>query len=121
MIAQWDSSLSVLPVARVMIAQWNSSLSVLPVAWVQFPATTEYFKGFSLADHTLPTRPEPAWQEMAQSPSMTQHNLRTTRRKAEVQPCIDDSWKKKTKYYTKLILIFGLVLCTEAPVMHIES
>jgi len=34
MIAQWDSSLSVLPVARVMIAQWDSSLSVLPVAWV---------------------------------------------------------------------------------------
>ena len=31
-IAQWDSSLSVLPVARVMIAQWDSSLSVLPVA-----------------------------------------------------------------------------------------
>jgi len=28
----------------------------------------EYFKGFSLADHTLPTRPEPAWQTMAQSP-----------------------------------------------------
>ena len=29
----------------VMIAQWNSSLSVLPVARVQFPATAEYFKG----------------------------------------------------------------------------
>ena len=46
MIAQWDSSQSVLPVARVMIAQWDSSLSVLPVARVQFPATAEYFKGF---------------------------------------------------------------------------
>jgi len=34
MIAQWDSSLSVLPVARVMTAQWNSSLSVLPVTRV---------------------------------------------------------------------------------------
>ena len=34
MIAQWDSSLSVLSVARVMIAQWDSPLSVLPVAWV---------------------------------------------------------------------------------------
>jgi len=44
MIAQWDSSLSVLPV--VMIAQWNSSLSVLPVARVRFPATAEYYKGF---------------------------------------------------------------------------
>ena len=30
MIAQWDSSPSVLPVA--MIAQWDSSPSVLPVA-----------------------------------------------------------------------------------------
>jgi len=30
----------------VMIAQWNSSLSILPVARVQFPATAEYFKGF---------------------------------------------------------------------------
>ena len=46
MIAQWDSSLSVLPVARVMVAQWDSSLSVLPVARVQFPAMAEYFKGF---------------------------------------------------------------------------
>ena len=32
MIAQWDSSLSVLSMALVMIAQWDSSLSVLPVA-----------------------------------------------------------------------------------------
>jgi len=53
----------------VMIAQWHSSLSVLPVARVRFPATAEYFKGFLfLIDHTLPTRPEPAWQRMAQSP-----------------------------------------------------
>ena len=28
-----------------MIAQWDSPLSVLPVARVQFPATGEYFKG----------------------------------------------------------------------------
>jgi len=34
MIAQWDGSLSVLSVARIMIAQWDSSLSVLPVARV---------------------------------------------------------------------------------------
>jgi len=50
------------------IAQWDSSLSVLPVAWVQFPATAEYFKRFFPADRTLPTRPEPARQKMAQSP-----------------------------------------------------
>ena len=29
-----------------MIAQWDSSLSVLPVARVQFTAAAEYFKGF---------------------------------------------------------------------------
>jgi len=44
-----------------MIAQWDSSLSVLPVARVQFP------RDFSLADRNPPTRPEPAWQKMAQS------------------------------------------------------
>jgi len=38
------------------------------VARVQFPATAEYFKGFFPADRTLPTRPEPGWQKMAQSP-----------------------------------------------------
>ena len=30
----------------VMIAQWDSSLSVLPVARVQFLVTAEYLKGF---------------------------------------------------------------------------
>jgi len=104
-----------------MIAQWNSSLSVLPVAWVQFPAQRSISRDFpwliTLCQPVLSQR----GRKWFNPPSMTQHNLRTTRRKAEVQPCIDDSWKKKTKYYTKLILIFGLVLCTEAPVMHIES
>ena len=41
-----------------MIAQWDSSLSVLPLI----------LRDFSLTDHTLPTHPEPAWQKMAQSP-----------------------------------------------------
>jgi len=51
-----------------MIAQWDSSLPVLPVARVRFPAIAEYFKGLSLVDHTLPTRSEPAWQKMDQYP-----------------------------------------------------
>ena len=51
-----------------MIVQWDCSLSVLRVARVQFPATADYSRDFSLTDHTLPTRPEPAWQKMAQSP-----------------------------------------------------
>jgi len=83
MIAQWENeciSLCVLPMARVMIAQWENaciSLCVLPVARVHFPAVAEYFKGLSLADRTLPTRPEPAWQEMAQSPLMAPYNTDT--------------------------------------------
>jgi len=35
-------------------------------------------RDFSLTDHTLPTRPEPAWQKMVQSPlnrSMAPHGL----------------------------------------------
>jgi len=63
-IAEWYSSRSVLLVGRVTIAEWNSSRSVLPVARVQFPTMAD----FSLADRTLPTRPEPVWQKMAQSP-----------------------------------------------------
>jgi len=43
-------------------------MSVLSVARVQFPAAMEVFQGTFLADHTLPTRPEPAWQKMVQSP-----------------------------------------------------
>jgi len=38
------------------------------VTRVQLLATAEYFTSFSLADHTLPTRRESAWQKMAQSP-----------------------------------------------------
>jgi len=47
------------------------NLTVCPLCGmnrVQFPAVAEYFKGVSLTDHTLPIRPEPAWQNMAQSP-----------------------------------------------------
>jgi len=43
------------------MAQWESER-------VQFLAVAEYFKDFSLAGHILPTRPEPAWQKMVQSP-----------------------------------------------------
>ena len=68
MIAQWDSSQSVLPVARVMIAQWDSSLSVLPVARVQFPATAEYFKGFFPSwSHSA----NPSWASVAENGSIS--------------------------------------------------
>jgi len=42
-----------------------NSMSVLPVARVQFPVMVKYFKGFSLADHTLPTHLKPVWQKTA--------------------------------------------------------
>jgi len=41
------------------------------------PSSGDIFqKIFSLADHTLPTHPEPAWQKMAQSPlNSTTHSV----------------------------------------------
>jgi len=80
-ITQWDSSLSVLPMARVVITQWDSSLAVLPVARAQFPATVKYCKGFFPGDPTLPTRPELAWQKMTQFPPMAPRDLWTARPK----------------------------------------
>ena len=82
----------------VMIAQWNSrdkwekriSLSVLPVARVQFPAT---------ADHTLPTRPEPAWQKMAQSP--LNDTTQPVGSEEEGQcPTMNRLWLKEKKIYS---------------------
>jgi len=52
-------------VESVMIAQWNSSLSVLPVAQVQSPPRRSISRDFSLTDHTLSTS---QWQKLAQSP-----------------------------------------------------
>jgi len=79
MIAQWDSSLSVLPVAQVMIAQWNSSLSVLPVARVQFPATAEYFKGFFPG---WSNSANPSWASVAENGSISpQRHLWIEKRK----------------------------------------
>ena len=71
-----------------MIAQWENeriSLSVFFMAWVQLPAVAEYFKEFSLADHTLLTRDlnQCARRKMAQSPSPyhTTHRHRGGRQK----------------------------------------
>ena len=73
-----------------MIAQWDSSLSVLPVTRVQFPATVEYFKGFpwliALCQPVLSQRGR-KWLNL---PSKTPHNLWTARRRAEIQPWTDD-------------------------------
>jgi len=73
-----------------MIAQWNSSLSVLPVARVQFPTTVEYFKGFfpmiTLCQPVLSQRGR-KWLNLL---SKTPHNLWTVRKKAKVQPWIGD-------------------------------
>jgi len=51
-------------------------------------------RDFALADRTLSTRPGQAWQKMLNIPSMTPHNLRTARRKAEVQLRTDNGWDK---------------------------
>ena len=42
------------------VGEWMNHTVCPPVAWVQFPAMAKNFKGVSLADHTLPTPPEPA-------------------------------------------------------------
>jgi len=58
-----------------MIAQWNSSLSVLPVAWVQFPATAEYFKGFFPGwSHSA----NPSWTSVAENGSISPQWHHTT-------------------------------------------
>ena len=73
----------------VVITQWENeciSLSVLTVTWVQFPDMAEYSKGYfpgwslsaTLADHTLPTRPKPAWQNMAEHGSISSQWHHTT-------------------------------------------
>ena len=46
----------------------NESPSVLPVARSQFRPWRSISRDFSLAYHTLPTRPEPARQKKTQSP-----------------------------------------------------
>jgi len=50
-----------------MIARWDSSLSLLPVAGVQFPATAEYFKGvFPGWSHSA----NPSWASVAENGSI---------------------------------------------------
>jgi len=54
-----------------MIAQWeNEHISLLSSLWPGFNSRPwrSISRDFFLADHTLPTRPEPAWHKMAQSP-----------------------------------------------------
>jgi len=59
----------------VMIAQWDSSLSVLPVARVQFPATVEYFKGFFPGwSHSA----NPCWASVAENGSISPQRHHTT-------------------------------------------
>jgi len=45
----------------------------------------------SLAEHTLPTRPEPAWQKMAQSPLNGTTQPVDSEEESQVQPWIDYS------------------------------
>jgi len=82
MIAQWDGSLSVLPVA--MIGQWDSSLSVL-LGPGSIPNHSGVFQGIfpwliTLCQPILSQRGR-KWLNL---PSMTPHNLWTARRKAKV-------------------------------------
>ena len=59
----------------VMIAQWDSSLSVLPVARVQFPAMAEYFKGFFPG---WSRSANPSWASVAENGSISPQWHHTT-------------------------------------------
>jgi len=71
MVAQWDSSLSVLPMARVMVAQWDSSLSVLPMARVMVAQWDSSLSVLPVTRVQFPTTPEyskgffPGWSHSA--------------------------------------------------------
>jgi len=59
----------------VMIAQWDSSLSVLPVTRVQFPTTAEYSKGlFPGWSHST----NPSWASVAENGSISPQWHHTT-------------------------------------------
>ena len=55
MIAQWDHSLSVFPVTRVMIAQWDNSLSVLPVTRVMIAQWDNSLSVFPRGPGSIPS------------------------------------------------------------------
>jgi len=58
-----------------MIAKWDSSLTVLPVARVQFPARAEYFKGFFPGwSHSA----NPSWASVAENGSISPQWHHTT-------------------------------------------
>jgi len=55
-------------------------------------------RDFSLADHTLPTRPEPAWQKIAQSP-LNGATQRVDSEEGRSPTWTDDGWGSgKIKY-----------------------
>ena len=91
---------------------------ILTVCPLRGPGSTPRCGGvsrdFSLADRTLPTRPEPAWQKWLNLPSVSPHNLWAVRRKAEVQLWTDNGWKRrtlKTLYFRFLSSAHLLTLC----------
>ena len=61
--------------SSVMLVQWNSSLSVLPLARVQFPAAAECFKGFFPGwSHSA----NPSWASVAENGSISPQWHHTT-------------------------------------------
>ena len=59
----------------IMVAQWDSSLFVLPVARVQFPTTAEHFKGFFPGwSHSA----NPSWASVAENGSISPQWRHTT-------------------------------------------
>jgi len=91
-----------------MIAQWDSSLSVPPVARVQFPTMAEYFKGFLPADHSSGRTKRAEWlfskgaslEKSLQSHEdhempMDQPDLRQNRKKFSHNTCYCSKWSHR--------------------------
>jgi len=65
-----DETRSVVDITAVTIGQWENELylTVCPVHGLIAGLVSAYFKGFSLANHTLPTSSGPRRHKMTHSP-----------------------------------------------------
>ena len=78
---------------RVLIAQWENewvSLSVLPITGFNSRPLWSISRNFALADQTMPTRPEPAWQSLLNG---TKQPVGIKELKVENQLWTDNGWK----------------------------
>jgi len=95
-----------------MIAQWDNSLSF---PWPGFNSKPwrSILRDFSLADRTLPTRPEPAWQKMAQILNDTTQPVDSEEEGRS--PTTDRQWLIK-KYISLILRGHGTTFTNDSPI-----